>query len=71
MTTATQPPFAYSLHNVTITVSDLDASIQWWNRVFGLTLLATPLATPSPTHCRRLCRTLPPRRPGARSVVRR
>ncbi|MFF3517979.1 VOC family protein [Streptomyces sp. NPDC002573] len=40
MTTAAQPPFPYSLHNVTISVSDLDASIQWWNRVFGLTLLA-------------------------------
>ncbi|MGY4927955.1 VOC family protein [Streptomyces sp. 900105755] len=40
MTTPPQPPFTYSLHNVTISVSDLDASIQWWNRVFGLTLLA-------------------------------
>jgi catechol 2,3-dioxygenase-like lactoylglutathione lyase family enzyme len=40
MTTPPQPLFTYSLHNVTISVSDLDASIQWWNRVFGLTLLA-------------------------------
>ncbi|MCD0486009.1 VOC family protein [Streptacidiphilus sp. ASG 303] len=40
MTTTDQPRFSYSLHNVTTTVSDLDASIAWWNRVFGLTLLA-------------------------------
>lgn len=40
MTTADQPPFSYSLHNVTISVSDLEASITWWNRVFGLKLLA-------------------------------
>ncbi|MET7741873.1 VOC family protein [Streptomyces sp. NPDC005385] len=40
MTTDGQPSFAYSLHNVTISVSDLDASIAWWHRVFGLTLLA-------------------------------
>ncbi|CAM5378996.1 VOC family protein [Streptomyces viridochromogenes] len=40
MGAADQPPFAYSLHNVTTSVSDLDASIAWWRRVFGLTLLA-------------------------------
>ncbi|MEU1414861.1 VOC family protein [Streptomyces sp. NPDC005731] len=40
MSTASQPQFSYSLHNVTISVSDLEASITWWNRVFGLSLLA-------------------------------
>lgn len=40
MSTASRPQFSYSLHNVTISVSDLEASITWWNRVFGLSLLA-------------------------------
>lgn len=39
MTAENPAPFAYALHNVTTTVSDLDASIDWWRRVFGLTLL--------------------------------
>jgi catechol 2,3-dioxygenase-like lactoylglutathione lyase family enzyme len=30
------PGFTLSLHNVTITVSDIDAAVRWWNDVFGL-----------------------------------
>lgn len=33
--------FSFTLHNITTTVSDIDASVEWWNRVFGLELLAT------------------------------
>ncbi|MFF9391383.1 VOC family protein [Streptomyces griseoluteus] len=40
MATPDQRPFAFTLHNVTISVSDLDASIDWWSRVFGLKVLA-------------------------------
>ncbi|MFH9826428.1 VOC family protein [Streptomyces bobili] len=40
MSTTYQPPFSYTLHNITTTVSDLEASIAWWGRVFGLKLLA-------------------------------
>ena len=28
--------FTLSLHNVTITVSDLDAAVRWWEQVFGM-----------------------------------
>ena len=33
--------FSFTLHNVTVTVSDIDASVEWWRRTFGLELLAT------------------------------
>jgi len=39
MATESPAPFAYTLDNITTTVSDLDASVAWWRRVFGLTLL--------------------------------
>lgn len=32
---------SFTLHNVTTTVSDIDASVEWWRRLFGLELLAT------------------------------
>ncbi|MEU3862164.1 VOC family protein [Streptomyces sp. NPDC028722] len=33
--------FSFTLHNITTTVSDIYASVDWWQRVFGLELLAT------------------------------
>jgi catechol 2,3-dioxygenase-like lactoylglutathione lyase family enzyme len=32
--------FSFTLHNITTTVSDIDASVEWWHRVFGLELIA-------------------------------
>ena len=36
MSSTTALEFTLSLHNVTITVSDLDAAVHWWEQVFGL-----------------------------------
>jgi catechol 2,3-dioxygenase-like lactoylglutathione lyase family enzyme len=36
MSSTTDLGFALSLHNITITVSDLDAAVRWWEQVFGL-----------------------------------
>ncbi|MEH1166957.1 VOC family protein [Micromonospora sp. CPCC 205539] len=36
MSSNPDPGFTVSLHNITITVSDLDSAVQWWNQVFGL-----------------------------------
>ncbi|MFF0153726.1 VOC family protein [Micromonospora sp. NPDC005203] len=36
MPSETDPGFTLSLHNITITVSDIDAAVRWWHDVFGL-----------------------------------
>ncbi len=36
MSSNTDLGYTLSLHNITITVSDLDAAVRWWDRVFGL-----------------------------------
>ncbi|MFG2049454.1 VOC family protein [Micromonospora sp. NPDC048935] len=36
MPSDTDAGFALSLHNITITVSDIDAAVRWWHDVFGL-----------------------------------
>ncbi len=36
MSSSIDPGYTLSLHNITITVSDLDAAVRWWDRVFGL-----------------------------------
>ena len=36
MPSDTGPGFTLSLHNITITVSDIDAAVRWWHDVFGL-----------------------------------
>jgi catechol 2,3-dioxygenase-like lactoylglutathione lyase family enzyme len=37
MSSNADPGFTVSLHNITITVADLDAAVRWWNQVFSLT----------------------------------
>jgi catechol 2,3-dioxygenase-like lactoylglutathione lyase family enzyme len=34
------PVFQYSLHNIAVSVSDLDSSVAWWARIFGLQVAA-------------------------------
>ncbi|WP_430500764.1 VOC family protein [Micromonospora trifolii] len=36
MPSDTDVGFTLSLHNITITVSDIDAAVRWWHDVFGL-----------------------------------
>ncbi|MEU8419510.1 VOC family protein [Micromonospora sp. NPDC048835] len=36
MPSDTDAGFTLSLHNITITVSDIDAAVRWWHDVFGL-----------------------------------
>ncbi|MET8102322.1 VOC family protein [Streptomyces sp. NPDC005236] len=40
MGTSENRHFEFSLHNITTSVNDIDASVDWWNRVFGLKLVA-------------------------------
>ena len=36
MSSHTDLGFTLSLHNITITVSDLDAAVRWWHQVFAM-----------------------------------
>ncbi len=36
MSSTTDLGFTLSLHNITITISDLDTAVRWWDQVFGL-----------------------------------
>ncbi|MET7950978.1 VOC family protein [Micromonospora sp. NPDC005324] len=36
MPSETDPGFTLSLHNITITVSDIDDAVRWWHDVFGM-----------------------------------
>ena len=37
MSSTTDPGFTLALHNITITVSDLDTAVGWWHQVFAMT----------------------------------
>ncbi|MFF4554373.1 VOC family protein [Streptomyces sp. NPDC001422] len=36
MGTSENRHFEFSLHNITTSVTDIDASVEWWTRIFGL-----------------------------------